>query len=90
MVCKSHLWQKRDAGFDIIWFGVLSWMNMHFANLSLRLAPSAFSLKTAALPPITLEQICFSGNPYLAITVLALILPLIFPELSLWLAAQVV
>jgi TRAP-type mannitol/chloroaromatic compound transport system permease large subunit len=63
---------------------------MHFADLSLPLVPSAFYLKTAAPPHITFEQICVASVPYLAITVLALILPLIFSELSLWLSAQMV
>jgi len=63
---------------------------MHFANPSLRLVPCVFSLKTAAPPPITLDQIWYLGNPYLAITVLALTLPLIFSEFFLWLSARMV
>ena len=62
-------------------------MNMHKADLWVPLVSSAFYLKTVTPPHITFEQIDISSVPYHAITALASIWTLIFPELSLRLSA---
>ncbi len=77
-----------DMGFSNIWFGVVFCMNMHVAYLSPPFGPSCFYLKSVAPDHITMGKIYASVMPYLWITVGALALTVAFPQLSLWLPAQ--
>lgn len=78
----------RDLGFDPIWFGILFCMNMQISYLSPPFGPAAFYLKGVAPPEISLGTI-FSGMwPFIGLQATGLLLVLIFPQLALWLPAQ--
>lgn len=77
-----------DMGFDPIWFGVVFCMNCHIGYLSPPFGPSVFILKSVTPEGITTYDIYKSVMPYLWLTVIALILTIVFPELSLWLPRQ--
>jgi len=74
-----------DFGFDPVWFGVVYCMNMHLSYLTPPFAPSAFYLKSITPPEITMTQIYRATLPYLWWTVVANIVTVAWPGLSLWL-----
>lgn len=74
-----------NLGFSNIWFGVVFCMNMHISYLSPPFGPACFYMKSVAPDDITMGDIYKSILPYLWLTVVALILTMFFPELSLWL-----
>jgi tripartite ATP-independent transporter DctM subunit len=74
-----------DFGFDPVWFGVVYCMNMHLAYLTPPFAPSAFYPKSITPPEITMTQIYKATMPYLWWTVVANIVTVAWPGLSLWL-----
>ena len=74
-----------DLGFDNVWFGVVFCMNMHISYLSPPFGPSIFYLKSVVGDEIPVGAIYRANMPYLWLTVVALILVVVFPELSLWL-----
>jgi tripartite ATP-independent transporter DctM subunit len=74
-----------EMGFSNVWFGVVFCMNMHISYLSPPFGPSCFYMKGVVPEGITMGDIYKSILPYLWLTVVALILTMFFPELSLWL-----
>ncbi len=74
-----------DFGFDPVWFGVVYCMNMHLSYLTPPFAPSAFYLKSITPPDVTMSQIYKATMPYLWWTVVANIVTVAWPQLSLWL-----
>ena len=74
-----------EWGFDPVWFGVVYCMNMHLSYLTPPFAPAAFYLKSITPPEVTMTQIYRATMPYLGWTVVANIVVVAWPELSLWL-----
>jgi tripartite ATP-independent transporter DctM subunit len=74
-----------DLGFDNVWFGVVFCMNMHISYLSPPFGPSIFYLKSVVGDEIPVGAIYRANMPYLWLTVVALIIVVAFPGLSLWL-----
>ncbi len=74
-----------EWGFDPVWFGVVYCMNMHLSYLTPPFAPSAFYLKSITPPEVTMTQIYKATLPYLWWTVVANIVTVAWPGLSLWL-----
>ena len=74
-----------EWGFDPVWFGVVYCMNMHLSYLTPPFAPAAFYLKSITPPDVTMTQIYKATMPYLWWTVVANIVTVAWPGLSLWL-----
>ena len=74
-----------DMGFSNIWLGVVFCMNMHISYLSPPFGPSCFYMSSVTPDNITMTQIYKANIPFLALTVIALIATMFFPQLSLWL-----
>jgi tripartite ATP-independent transporter DctM subunit len=70
---------------DLVWFGVLSAVNMQTAFLSPPVAMSAYYLKNVAPKHITLNMIFTGMYPFIAIQIVALLLLYLFPEMATWL-----
>lgn len=77
-----------ELGFSKVWFGVVFCMNMHISYLSPPFGPSIFYLKSVVGDEISVVDIYRANLPYLWLTFVALALTMIFPQLSLWLPAQ--
>jgi len=77
-----------DLGFDNVWFGVVFCMNMHISYLSPPFGPSIFYLKSVVGDEIPVGKIYRANLPYLWLTIVALALVIIFPQLSLWLPSM--
>ncbi|MCB2148955.1 MAG: TRAP transporter large permease subunit [Deltaproteobacteria bacterium] len=74
-----------SLGFSKIWFGVVFCMNMHISYLSPPFGPSVFYMASVAPDDINVTDIYWANLPYLWLTVLALIITMFLPDLSLWL-----
>jgi TRAP-type mannitol/chloroaromatic compound transport system permease large subunit len=70
---------------DPLFFGLLVALNLQTAFLSPPVAMAAFYLKGVSPPHVTLNQIFAGMMPFMAIQVVALALPYIFPGIGLWL-----
>jgi tripartite ATP-independent transporter DctM subunit len=77
-----------ELGFSKVWFGVVFCMNMHISYLSPPFGPSIFYLKSVVGDRISVVDIYRANLPYLWLTFLALAITMVFPQLSLWLPAQ--
>ncbi len=77
-----------DLGFSKVWFGVVFCMNMHISYLSPPFGPSIFYLKSVVGEEISVVDIYKANLPYVWLTLVALALTVMFPQLSLWLPAQ--
>jgi len=80
----------QELEVNLVWFGVVFCMNMHISYLSPPFAPSVFYLKGVTPNGISVVDIYKSIFPYLWLTVIALVLIMVFPELSLWLPSKMV
>ena len=67
---------------DLVWFGVLSAVNMQTAFLSPPVAMSAYYLKNVAPKTVTLNMIFKGMYPFIFIQVIALVLLYVFPEMT--------
>ncbi len=70
---------------DLVWFGVLSAVNMQTAFLSPPVAMSAYYLKNVAPKTVTLNQIFIGMYPFIGIQLIALVILYVYPELATWL-----
>jgi tripartite ATP-independent transporter DctM subunit len=74
-----------DLGYDPVWFGIVFNLSMQIAYLTPPFGPACFYLQGAAPPGVTLQDIFAAQWPFIAIQVAALIIVILWPELSLWL-----
>ncbi|WP_299690762.1 TRAP transporter large permease subunit [uncultured Tateyamaria sp.] len=72
-------------GYDPIWFGIVFNLSMQIAYLTPPFGPACFYLKGAAPPGVTLQDIFAAQWPFIGIQVVALIIVVLWPGLSLWL-----
>jgi tripartite ATP-independent transporter DctM subunit len=72
-------------GIDLVWFGVLSAVNMQTAFLSPPVAMSAYYLKNVAPKSITLNMIFSGMYPFIGLQLIALALLYLFPQMATWL-----
>ena len=73
---------------DPLFFGILVALNLQTSFLSPPMAPSAFYLKGVAPPNVSLMQIFAGSMPFLGLVILAMALLYVWPEIALWLPAQ--
>ena len=72
-------------GVDMLWFAVLIAMNLQTSFLTPPFGFSLFYLKAAAPPEIRMPQIYRGILPFVGIQLVALLLIMLFPQLTLWL-----
>jgi len=72
-------------GVDMLWFAVLIALNLQTSFLTPPFGFSLFYLKAAAPPEIRMPQIYHGIIPFVLIQLFALILVIVFPQLTLWL-----
>ncbi|MEM0947236.1 MAG: TRAP transporter large permease subunit [Pseudomonadota bacterium] len=74
-----------QLGYDPIWFGIVFNLSMQIAYLTPPFGPACFYLKGAAGDTLELSEIFAAQWPFIGLQILALIIVVIWPELSLWL-----
>lgn len=75
----------QTLGYDPIWFGIVFNLAMQIAYLTPPFGPACFYLKGAAPPEISLQDIFAAQWPFIGLQLMALIIVVLFPGLSLWL-----
>ena len=71
----------RDAGFDLVWFGVVMTIVMETGLIHPPVGLNIFVIKNIA-PDITLREIIFGVMPFVAIMIFSVVLLCFFPEIS--------
>jgi tripartite ATP-independent transporter DctM subunit len=69
--------------FDLVWFGILTAVNLQTAFLSPPVAMSAYYLK-AVVPEWELSTIYSGMAQFMVLQVIALFLVMVFPDIALW------
>jgi tripartite ATP-independent transporter DctM subunit len=77
-------------GFDPIWFGLITIMNMETSYLTPPFGWNIFYLKSVAPPEITLVDIYKSVVNYVALQLFGIVIVFIFPIIALWLPRIVI
>src|SRR5712692_7919774 len=72
---------------DLIWFGVLFLICMQLGLLTPPFGLLLFTMKGVAPPTITMSQIYMAAMPYIAMSLLILVLIFFFPLVATWLPA---
>jgi len=72
-------------GFDPVWFGVTSIINMEMPYITPPFGFNLFYLRSVVPEGVTMADIYRSVIPFIGIQVICLILVALFPELVLWL-----
>jgi tripartite ATP-independent transporter DctM subunit len=72
-------------GFDPVWFGLLTIMNIECAYLTPPFGWNIFYMRSVAPPEVTLADIYRSVPIFVGLQLMGLILVLIFPIIALWL-----
>jgi tripartite ATP-independent transporter DctM subunit len=75
----------QELGINPIWYAILLSVNMQTAFLSPPVGATLFYLKGVAPPTVTMAHIYRGVIPFMAIQVVALILLILFPQITLWL-----
>ena len=76
-------------GFDLVWYGVLYTITCQIAYMTPPFGYNLFLMRAMAPPEITLTDIYRSIIPFVFVMIFALIMVMVFPQISLWLPAQV-
>jgi tripartite ATP-independent transporter DctM subunit len=76
-------------GFDLIWYGVLYTITTQIAYMTPPFGYNLFLMRAMAPPEIGLKDIYGSVLPFVLIMVVALVLNMMFPQMSLWLPEYV-
>ncbi|MFC2033232.1 TRAP transporter large permease subunit [Chloroflexota bacterium] len=73
-----------SLGFDPLWFGIVFTVNMEMAYLTPPFGFNLFYMKGIVPENIKMADIYRSSIPFVALQLLALIIIIIFPSISLW------
>ncbi len=74
-----------SIGYDPIWFGIVFNLSMQIAYLTPPFGPACFYLKGAAPEGVSLQDIFAAQWPFIGLQVVALLIVIAWPDLSLWL-----
>ncbi len=74
-----------ELGYDPIWFGIVFNLSMQIAYLTPPFGPACFYLKGAAPEGVTLQDIFSAQWPFIGLQIIALVIVILWPDLSLWL-----
>ncbi len=77
------------AGFDPVWFCMLVLIMIQTSYLTPPMAPAIFYLRGVAPPEITLKDMYWGVVPFIMLQFLTAAIILSFPQVVLWLPAQV-
>lgn len=78
-----------EMGINPIWYALLMAVNLQTAFISPPVGATLFYLKGVAPPGVTMGQIYRGVLPFIVLQVLALVLMILFPQIALWLPANI-
>lgn len=77
-----------SSNIDLIWFGIVTTVNLELSYCTPPFGFNLFILKGVAPPQVNLNHIIIGVLPFITIDFLLLALVLIFPQLALWLPSR--
>lgn len=77
-------------GFNPLWFGILFIMNMEMGYLTPPFGWNLFYMKAVVTPGTTMGDIYRAMIPIILLQMVGLAIVIIFPEIALWLPAQMI
>jgi len=81
MMCPIILPPLKEAGFDLIWFGVVMTIVMEMGLIHPPVGLNIFVIKNIA-PDISLKEIIWGVLPFLGLMLFAVILLCVFPQIA--------
>jgi tripartite ATP-independent transporter DctM subunit len=78
----------KELGINPIWYALLMTVNLQTAFISPPVGATLFYLKGVAPPSVTMGQIYRGVMPFIALQVIGLALLILFPQIALWLPAN--
>ena len=74
-----------NLGFDPVWFGVIYLLSITMGEISPPFGLCLFVMKGVAPPDTTIGDVYRAGLPFLGLDLIAIVLLIAFPQISLWL-----
>ncbi|MBI2831868.1 MAG: TRAP transporter large permease [Chloroflexi bacterium] len=74
----------RNLGFDPIWFGAITLLNLEIAGITPPFGLNLFVMKGVA-PQYSMQDVYRAGLPFVYVDLIAMAFMFAFPQLSLWL-----
>jgi tripartite ATP-independent transporter DctM subunit len=75
-------------GWDPIWFGAIMMLNLEMATITPPFGLSLFVMKGIAPPGTTIGEVYRAALPFIALNIVVMALMILFPDIVLWLPAQ--
>jgi C4-dicarboxylate transporter DctM subunit len=78
----------RDAGFDLVWFGVIMMIVMETGLIHPPVGLNIFVIKNIA-PDIPLSEIIYGTIPFIGLLIATIVVLCLFPEIATWLPDRI-
>ncbi len=75
-------------GWDPIWFGAIMMLNLEMATMTPPFGLSLFVMKGVAPPGTTMGEVYRAAMPFIGLNIIVMALMMLFPDIVLWLPAQ--
>ncbi len=75
-------------GWDPIWFGAIMMLNLEMATITPPFGLSLFVMKGIAPAGTTMGEVYQAAMPFIALNVMVMALMIVFPQIVLWMPAQ--
>jgi TRAP-type mannitol/chloroaromatic compound transport system permease large subunit len=75
-------------GWDPIWFGAIMMLNLEMATITPPFGLSLFVMKGIAPAGTTMGDVYHAALPFIGLNILVMALMILFPDIVLWLPAQ--
>ncbi|MPZ57079.1 MAG: TRAP transporter large permease subunit [Rhizobiales bacterium] len=75
-------------GWDPIWFGAIMMLNLEMATITPPFGLSLFVMKGIAPPGTTMGEVYRAALPFVGLNLVVMALMILFPDIVLWLPAQ--
>jgi tripartite ATP-independent transporter DctM subunit len=75
----------KELGYDLMWFAVLSLINIQLGLISPPFGLDVYTMKAVAPKEVSLGTVFRSSIPYMLLGFLLMVFVFIFPQLALWL-----
>jgi len=85
VVAPLYIPVVQELGFSLIWFGVLYVITCQMAYITPPFGYNLFIMRGIVSKEITLTDIYKSALPFVAVQAVALVILMLFPQISLWL-----
>ena len=86
------MYKRQELGFDPVWFALMICINLQMAFMTPPFAPAIFYLRGAAPTDlgVTMGDMIRGVFPFVGLIMIGLGLCVAFPQLILWLPAQMI